>query len=133
MLLPDSNAYRNIVNSSNVPETVGIELQVTKKTNNYVLVTGNVCLMPEFLSRLNNISNNVKRAEKISHLVCGHGASATDKCQAYEYQTRRIIKPLVDTELLMKTTSEISVGTSNGSRFEGESVQDDEGDYKFYE
>lgn len=54
----------------------------------YTVVTANVCLMPEFLSKLNNVSNTVKRAERMARLLCGRVENPDSHCSKNEDLTR---------------------------------------------
>ena len=42
----------------------------TSKQLSFIFVSGNVCLMPEFTARINNLSHSVNRAEKIADYFC---------------------------------------------------------------
>lgn len=137
LLFSDITPYHQITtvkedsNSNNSPtKRTTKEISTTSFINvkkSYVLVTGNVCLMPEFLARLNNVSNSLKRAEKISHLLCGNQPLPNStRSQNYAVQNAGDGK-LLDTEMLVKAASELSVNASSfGSRFENESCLEDE-------
>ena len=86
----------------------------------YTIVTGNVCLMPEFLAKLNNVSNSIRRAEKISDLLCGTQASTYkfENCPPSLAKSENVL----DTEMLVKMNSEASV-----SRHDKEISLEDEG------
>nr|XP_039273616.1 sphingomyelin phosphodiesterase 5-like isoform X1 [Styela clava] len=139
LLFSDTTPYKQMTTmkedsnsntKSNINKLMSKDISTTSFMNvkkSYVLVSGNVCLMPEFLAKLNNVSNSVKRAEKISNLLCGNQIpSNSHKAQNYIVQNANDGK-LLDTEMLVKTASETSVTASSfGSRFENESCLEDE-------
>lgn len=120
-----SSPYRNI--SDPKENTASIKEATTSFSKKfYTVVSGNVCLMPEFLAKLNNVSNSVKRAKKISQLVCGNQPPSESKRQSYASQFVKGSKAL-DAEVLVSAVSEGSVNnTSIGSKFENESFCDEE-------
>jgi len=47
------------------------------KHYSFFIASGNVCLMPEFTARINNLSCTVKRAERIAAYLCNSALNYT--------------------------------------------------------
>lgn len=73
----------------------------------FTVITGNVCLMPEFLARMNNVSNTVKRAEKMARLLCGqHSTFERVSRSLFEFSKDKDL----NAEVLVNSNADASYG-----------------------
>ena len=76
----------------------------------FFLISANVCLMPEFASRINNLSHTVNRAKKIATYLCG-------KTMTFSTPSNKSWSKVEETSFLCPPSSTESINLVGGSKF----------------